>query len=492
MLASIIFLSSSVFAANRYVNMTLTYDYQKHKYNAEEVFVAIDGTRLTNLTMPPIILNNYTLVPAREVFEKLGAKVEWKKDIEQVYITYGKTLIVIPINSEKAYVNGVVQKMDTKAKIINNKTMIPLRFVTTASGLNIEWDSKTRVANVVTGGQAATTTKTEPTTQPTTKTPATTTTKAVVTTEKSTAQTTTKPTSQNMSNLITGNGNVRFENEVLYIKASGVNISDIIHNDDYINKVYTLTVKGDLRGTISDTTLTPNSDRIKGCSITAGANSTTIKFTENRINAFDIFNSDGYLCIKAVSPKEIYDKIVILDPGHGGTAIGATGNNLVEKDLIWAMASDVKKRLDAQGNIKCYMTRTGDYDVSLEARAAMANDIGGDMFVSIHINSTESAEPNGTETYALYPNDLGNGMTSYAVAEEMLNQLLEKLGTNNRKVKSNTYVVLKQNKIPATLLEIGFISNPQEAEMMNNSAGKVGEAVVEGINNLFSKYPTVR
>ena len=137
-------------AANRYINLTLRYDYADHKYNAEEVFVAIDDVKLTGLTMPPIILNGYTLVPAREVFEGVGANVEWKKDLEQVYVKYDDTLVVIPVNSSKAYVNGVSETLQTEAKIINNKTMIPLRFVTTALGFDIEWDKTTRIANIVT------------------------------------------------------------------------------------------------------------------------------------------------------------------------------------------------------------------------------------------------------------------------------------------------------------------------------------------------------
>ena len=91
-----------VCAANKYVNMTLTYDYTQHKYSAEEVFVAINGNKLTGLKMPPIVLNNFTLVPAREVFEAMGATVEWKKDLEQVYVKYNDKLVVIPIGSTKA------------------------------------------------------------------------------------------------------------------------------------------------------------------------------------------------------------------------------------------------------------------------------------------------------------------------------------------------------------------------------------------------------
>jgi N-acetylmuramoyl-L-alanine amidase len=91
--------------AGKYVTLTLTYDYTNHKYNAEEVKLAINGTELTNLSMPPIIFNGYTLVPAREVFEGLGATVEWKNEISQVYINYNGRLVVLPTDATKAYVD---------------------------------------------------------------------------------------------------------------------------------------------------------------------------------------------------------------------------------------------------------------------------------------------------------------------------------------------------------------------------------------------------
>lgn len=144
----LILLSVKVFAANKTVNMKLIYDNQTYDYSAEEVFVSIDGEQLNNLSMPPVILNGYTLVPAREVFEETGATVEWKDDIEQVFITSGDDVVIIPVNSKNAYVNGKKEEMDTEAKIINNKTMIPLRFVSTAMGYEVNWDNKTRIANI--------------------------------------------------------------------------------------------------------------------------------------------------------------------------------------------------------------------------------------------------------------------------------------------------------------------------------------------------------
>ncbi len=480
LLMSMLLFTHTVCCANRYINMTLTYDYQKHNYNAEEVFTAVDGVKLTGLAMPPIILNDYTLVPAREVFEKLGAKVEWKKDIEQVFVTYGNTLVIIPINSENAYVNGQVKKMDTKAMIINNKTMIPLRFVSTALGFKIEWDSNTRVANIITKDIALTTVQTTVTTEQTTETTtAMLTTKAEVTTE---AQPVTSANNEYIW--------YDYDNDALYVKNTGIALSDISEQDDYNEGKYIITINKKLQ--TSNTAFTPDSDYVESCTVSVG-NKTTITFNENRIMAMDISNVNGYICFKSIPPKSKYDKIVIIDAGHGGSQPGALGNDIIEKDITLAMANSVKSKLDSDGRVKCYMTRPDDRDVGLEERAEMAHDIGGDMFISIHINSVENnTEANGTETYSLYPNDLGNGLTSYAVAEEMLDRLITNLGTNNRKVKSNTYVVLKTNKIPAALCEIGFLTNENDAEIMKNGVDKVGQAIFDGIIDLFNKYPSVR
>ena len=130
---------------------------------------------------------------------------------------------------------------------------------------------------------------------------------------------------------------------------------------------------------------------------------------------------------------------------------------------------------------------------SFNDRTNLANEVG-DAFISIHINAASSTQANGTETYSLYANDLGNGLTSYRLAEEMLNQLLSKLGTNNRKVKSENWIVLRQSKVPATLIEIGFITNSGDAAKMGNQDGydKVGQAIYDGVVNLFNTYPPVR
>lgn len=613
-----------VCAANKYVNMTLTYDYTQHKYSAEEVFVAINGNKLTGLKMPPIVLNNFTLVPAREVFEAMGATVEWKKDLEQVYVKYNDKLVVIPIGSTKAYVNGQATTMQTAAKIINNKTMIPLRFVATSLGMQVSWDTKTRVADIDTGNISSgdvvevteeTTTTVAPvittTTEQTTTTETTTeeTTTVASTTETTTEQTTAAEVNnisaitfskgnsykdiitiegdynpdvskafssdnktltlsinnaklvadkgnidegayissgyyyQNNGNVVTvslnlknsnmavdirqlgnnkttvtvtyassnstdsnnssssnsnsslsGNCGYDAENARFYFKNNGsINIKNIIESDNYNDLNYKLTLNGDYTSIFSNTTYPVNSSYINNIVVNSTATSTVITFSEKKIMTVLMSEADGYIYIKPVLPKERYSKIIVLDAGHGGSDPGASGNGLIEKNLTLSMLNKARALFDSDGTIKCYATRTTDTYPSFNDRTDLGNDVG-DAFISIHINAAANTSAAGTETYSLYANDQGNGLTSYGLASEILKNLLSQLGTKDRKVKSENWIVLRQSKIPASLIEIGFITNSGDAAIMGSNAGqqKVAQAIFDSVKNLFNQYPPVR
>lgn len=613
-----------VCAANKYVNMTLTYDYTQHKYSAEEVFVAINGNKLTGLKMPPIVLNNFTLVPAREVFEAMGATVEWKKDLEQVYVKYNDKLVVIPIGSTKAYVNGQATTMQTAAKIINNKTMIPLRFVATSLGMQVSWDTKTRVADIDTGNISSgdvvevteeTTTTVAPvittTTEQTTTTETTTeeTTTVASTTETTTEQTTAAEVNnisaitfskgnsykdiitiegdynpdvskafssdnktltlsinnaklvadkgnidegayissgyyyQNTGNVVTvslnlknsnmavdirqlgnnkttvtvtyassnstdsnnssssnsnsslsGNCGYDAENARFYFKNNGsINIKNIIESDNYNDLNYKLTLNGDYTSIFSNTTYPVNSSYINNIVVNSTATSTVITFSEKKIMTVLMSEADGYIYIKPVLPKERYSKIIVLDAGHGGSDPGASGNGLIEKNLTLSMLNKARALFDSDGTIKCYATRTTDTYPSFNDRTDLGNDVG-DAFISIHINAAANTSAAGTETYSLYANDQGNGLTSYGLASEILKNLLSQLGTKDRKVKSENWIVLRQSKIPASLIEIGFITNSGDAAIMGSNAGqqKVAQAIFDSVKNLFNQYPPVR
>lgn len=180
-----------------YVTYKLNYDNKVYTYTEEAVYLKVNGQTLSNLTMPPIIMNGNTLVPAREVFEKVGASVAWKDKEQEVDVLYKNTFVVMHINKTDAVVAGKNVQMSVAPKIINNKTMIPLRFVGESVGLDVSWDKANRTAII--------NEKAETTTQTTTQAPPViieTTTKQTTTT----TETTTEATTINYKTL-TGTGN---------------------------------------------------------------------------------------------------------------------------------------------------------------------------------------------------------------------------------------------------------------------------------------------
>jgi len=149
LLAAFLCLSVTVPAfADDMVRMTLDYDGQTHKYEAKPVRLIINGEELTGLTMPPIILNDLTLVPVREVIEALGAVVDWKADTREIYIAYDDTLIILQVDNEYANVSGNMLQMSQPPKIINDKTMVPLSFVSRNLGFSVNWDGDNRIVYI--------------------------------------------------------------------------------------------------------------------------------------------------------------------------------------------------------------------------------------------------------------------------------------------------------------------------------------------------------
>ena len=180
------------------------------------------------------------------------------------------------------------------------------------------------------------------------------------------------------------------------------------------------------------------------------------------------------------------DKIIVLDAGHGGSDNGAVGpNGLKEKDVSLAVALKTEKILRNQG-MKVVMTRRTDIDVAspnasnsaeLQARVDKTPS-QADIFISIHCNAFTNPASHGMETFYSNANSGGQRLAA------LLNEELAKHGKLfNRGVKAANFYVIKRATCPASLIELGFITNPNEEELLadehyqNILAGAISNAV---------------
>ena len=170
---------------------------------------------------------------------------------------------------------------------------------------------------------------------------------------------------------------------------------------------------------------------------------------------------------------------VVLDPGHGGKDPGATSSlGYYEKDLVLGVSKMVAAELTARG-VEVIMTRTDDRFIELEDRPAVANRTRSDLFVSIHADAAANRSATGFTMYI----SRSPSRKSLAVANALLRRMCASCGTRSRGVKNADYRVLVHSRVPAVLVELGFLSNRVEARKLNTSAYQrtVARAVALGI-----------
>lgn len=187
-------------------------------------------------------------------------------------------------------------------------------------------------------------------------------------------------------------------------------------------------------------------------------------------------------------------KKITIDAGHGGNDSGAIGpTGVMEKTVTLRIANELRRLLVAEG-ATVYMTRTTDTEVSpkganasdieeLQARCDVANNMKSDIFLSIHMDSFSSGAAKGTTGYYY---SLGS-KRSRDLADKVRQGVIDQIGTQSRGTQSCNFYVVKHTDMPATLVEVAFISNPQEEQLLNSEDGikKAAQGIADGIADYF-------
>ncbi|MCL0067713.1 N-acetylmuramoyl-L-alanine amidase [Peptococcaceae bacterium] len=200
---------------------------------------------------------------------------------------------------------------------------------------------------------------------------------------------------------------------------------------------------------------------------------------------YNIISKDNKLLIRLTSKWPVRGKTVFIDPGHGGEDPGATYYNIKEKDIVMDISNRMYDILRQQGAV-VEMSRYGDVYVGLYERPEMANEIGADIFISIHANAHWRPNISGIMTFHRKEPLYG----SIKLAEMIQKELVNELQLEDRGVRKADFVVIRETNMPAVLVEVAFLSNQKEAMLLSQSSfrQRVAEAIVRGINNYFKYF----
>ena len=209
--------------------------------------------------------------------------------------------------------------------------------------------------------------------------------------------------------------------------------------------------------------------------------------------AIDIFNSVVNTPVASdVALSNVKNKIITIDPGHGGSDSGAIGpNGYTEKEGAFVISQKVASILNQSG-AKVVMTRDSDVDVygpnasarnELQARVDVGNNANSDIFVSIHCNAFVNPAANGTQTFYY-----GSSYQGQRLAQSIQEKMIEANGLRDRGISTCNFYVVKHSYMPAVLIETAFITNYDEEALLSDDEWQttMAKAIAEGINEYFS------
>lgn len=286
--------------------------------------------------------------------------------------------------------------------------------------------------------------------------------------------------------------NMRYDKNanVLFLdKKDKIDTGSVKMEDHYLDGYFDVTLPGDYESDYGYGTYDVKGTVVENIEVSTKGGNTTFRFKQNRISAYEVTDEGGSYAIRVKNPKEVYDKVLLLDAGHGGKDPGTSGNGMQEKNLNLTIAQKIAQKLQGSG-IKVYMTRDSDVYPENSTRAKTANDIA-DLMVSIHMNSGPETA-NGTETlYQVHANDNGARLTSKQLAEILQGKVVSATGNTNRGAKLWTDVlILNRTTVPSVIVEVIFITNTGDALKISNPAyqDQVAQAIADGIQEAV-KYP---
>lgn len=193
------------------------------------------------------------------------------------------------------------------------------------------------------------------------------------------------------------------------------------------------------------------------------------------------------------SLNNLKDKVITIDPGHGGSDTGAIGSTgYTEKEGTLAISQKLAGFLQNAG-AKVIMTRDDDRDVygpnasatnELQARVDVGNNNGSDIFVSIHCNAFVNPAAKGTQTFYY-----GSSYQGQRLAEDIQAKMIETNGLYDRGISTCNFYVVKHSYMPAVLVETAFITNYNEETLLKDDKWQenLAKAIAEGINQYFSE-----
>ncbi len=430
-------------------------------------------------------VNGNVMIPIRVVAEELGFDVNYEKKTSTVTINQSGTTLILNVNKTTASVNGSQVKLPIAPKLAKDTTLVPMRFVGEQMGLQVSWDNTAKAAYLTTpnsgsgsgnAGNAGSGAGTDNGTDTDGQGPGT----IVPPADTAKLANVTGIGFSNNSLMIAVDGNVTPNiftmsgPERLVIDLPQAQFAETLANGAPLD----LNKSGAL-----EVTEYPDVSQVRYALFSSNPSTVRVVLDLNYKVSYQLINqNDGLIIVnlnmdgQGGSSGGDGSKTVVLDAGHGGSDPGAISvTKKKEKDFNLAVVLKVQQLLQNDPNINLVLTRESDTYPTLPDRVKIAENVGANIFISVHANSG-SATASGVETYY-------TRAASRDLANVMHKHLVQASGLADRKVRTQSLHVTRETTMPAVLLECGYLSNKNDDALLatDEYRNKVAQGIVDGI-----------
>ncbi|NUU63197.1 N-acetylmuramoyl-L-alanine amidase family protein [Paenibacillus agri] len=443
--------------------------------------IILDGKEITAEQGAPVEnVNSTVMVPLRMIAENLGYKVDWEQKSQTVTISDSFKTIKLVVNQKTASVDDKTVTLVTAPLLRSNTTLVPIRFISEQFGLLVDWNNSQKIVTLTTPNAPG-----DNGSQP----------------ENPSNPGDGQPPVDPTVNLAQVNG-LSFNENRLTIAVDGKvepKVSVVTGPDRIVVDLPNATfsnvfgtgqaLDSNLNGSLA---VTDYPDVIGVRYSLYNTNPYVVRFVIDLAHAknysVNVTGDTSKLVVIDLNAPSTTDpvtppvnngrKLVVLDAGHGAKDSGAVGvTGKYEKNFNLAVVLKAADLLKKENKVDVVLTRSDDTFIELKDRAALANNLKADLFISVHANSGASSSASGSETY--YQRD-----ASKALANVMHKYLVQATGISDRGVRYGNFHVIRETKMPAVLLEVGYLSNKNDEALLFNDAfqSRVAAGIVSGIN----------
>jgi len=494
------------------VGLTILFHLSSALAQSSEIKILMDHKPL-ELDVLSIMEDDQIFIPARNIVDALGGRITWFPALKLLTINIDKHIVCLVIDELSLEMDRKIIPLKTPAKIIDSRVMLPLEVIKIITPAEIEWDNQAKTLSINTIISINTIR------------PYLLKVRSYSDSDKTRVVIDLSEKTEFKANKLTNPDKIFIDIIGSILKLEDT-FKEIEINDGILKTVRTAQFNEEITRVVFD--------------LYQEVKYNIFSLTDPDRVVIDIFRPEkkSETLLETLPPKPeekpvpepkvTGKRVVIIDPGHGGSDPGAIGpTGLKESEVTLKVALHLEELLKKAG-IPTYLTRYKNDFISLEDRVNFANQKNGFIFVSIHANSTLNNRPTaiGTETFVLSSKYIGasakdvadrenrasrahpevdadlasiigdleesaNIKYSFDFAHIVQKELLKYLKLENRGVKQAPFVVLKGVNMAAVIVEIAFISNPQEEKLLKNNefSQKTAQALFDAIIYYIKNIP---